>query len=226
MTMVVVIGKLAGVARLGAAKFSSMVSSNSSIRSFRSPVSLLSPTTKSSGLARFSSVADVAVVEGHGLNITPPDEITKEIAAGVQATTMMYIESGAGGQRLRAISADPDISLVTKWQRMMEAYLGTQVHVLTGFGYAPNEKGLALYNQQLGMFIQSSSPEDQEEVRVISRDTWRKVLSTTFHMDLDDFQELSIVDARNIMHQVSQKMQSEDVLKEISDLSAAFGEGK
>jgi hypothetical protein len=66
------------------------------------------------------------------------------MAFGIQSATRMYIEHGVGYQKLNEIAKDKgDVnSLVTRWQRMMEAFLGTQVHVIAGLGYAPSEQGL------------------------------------------------------------------------------------
>lgn len=76
--------------------------------------------------------------------IQPPSSINKEMAMGIQSSTKMYIKHGIGYQRLVDIAKDggETKTLVTRWQRMMEAFLGTQVHVIAGLGYSPNENGL------------------------------------------------------------------------------------
>lgn len=76
--------------------------------------------------------------------MNPPASINKEIALGIQNATKMYIEHGIGKQRLNDISRDngDPKTIVTRWQRMMETFLGTQVHVIAGLGYTPNETGL------------------------------------------------------------------------------------
>ena len=75
---------------------------------------------------------------------TPPTSINKEMALGIQNATKMYITHGVGFQRLDEISkASGDReTLVYRWQRMMEAFLGTQVHVIAGLGYSADESGL------------------------------------------------------------------------------------
>lgn len=74
----------------------------------------------------------------------PPNALTKDIAFGIQNATAMFINHGVGHQKLAEIGKESgDVeTLVSRWQRMMEAFLGTQVHVLAGLGYAPNEGGL------------------------------------------------------------------------------------
>lgn len=78
------------------------------------------------------------------LPIRPPFSLTKEMAVGIQNATELFIHHGVGMQRLQDIAKESGDSktLVHRWQRMMEAYLGTQVHVLSGVGYQPNESGL------------------------------------------------------------------------------------
>ncbi len=73
-----------------------------------------------------------------------PLSVNKEMAFGIQDATEMYVKHGISNQRLTQLSkesGDPK-TLVSRWQRMMEAFLGTQVHVLGGLGYTPDENGL------------------------------------------------------------------------------------
>ena len=157
---------------------------------------------------------------------TPPEDFNEEIAMGVQYATRMYMRHGIGKQRLVEISNDSSMPLINKWQKMMEAFLGTQVHVLAGLGYGPNEQGLGLYNHQLGTWLQDCDPDTQERMRTIGRDIWREVLCTAFDVKAEDLKEVSIVDARNMMHKVSQKMQEEDILKSIAKKCASIQPSK
>ena len=86
--------------------------------------------------------------------------------------------------------------------------------MLAGLGYSPDEQGIASYNQQLAHLMTTLDPDTQEIVRVKSRDTWRFVLSSAFDISLKEIEksELSIVDARNVMHKVSQKMMEKEIL--------------
>jgi len=74
----------------------------------------------------------------------PPSALNQEMAFGIQSSTKLFLDHGLGIQRLEELSKDAGNldTVVNRWQRMMEAYLGTQVHVLAGLGYAPNESGL------------------------------------------------------------------------------------
>lgn len=146
----------------------------------------------------------------------PPAAMNEEIAMGVQRATQMYMRHGIGKQRLDEINADNSLLLIQKWQKMIEAFLGTQIHVLAGLGYAPDENGMGLYNHQLGSWLNNSDPDTQERLRTIGRDVWREVLCTTFGVSVDEIKEVDIVEARNMMHKVSQKMQDESTLKLIA----------
>jgi hypothetical protein len=66
------------------------------------------------------------------------------MAFGIQNATELFVKHGVGMQKLKEIAKEPrdTNTLVHRWQRMMEAYLGSQVHVLAGLGYPPNENGL------------------------------------------------------------------------------------
>lgn len=151
---------------------------------------------------------------------SPPLSLNKEMAYGIQHATKMYVKLGVGNQRFNEIAKEGDDTrtLVTRWQRMMEAFLGTQVHVLAGLGYSPNEKGLHLYNQHVAMFMQTADPETQEELRINTRDVWRIVLSTSFNVSMEQIEnsEMTVVEARNAMHKVAQKMQDPAILESIS----------
>lgn len=103
---------------------------------------------------------------------------------------------------------------------MIQIYLQTQCAVIQLLGYSPDERGIALYTQHLARAMQLSSPETQEKLRAVSRDTYRIVLGGAFGMDLVEEQlskgELSIVDARNMMHKVSSRMQEDAVLEKVA----------
>lgn len=154
----------------------------------------------------------------------PPYSLTKEMAFGIQKSTELFVKHGVGMQKLKDIAKEPrdTNTLVQRWQRMMEAYLGSQVHVLAGLGYPPNENGLYLYNQQVAMFMQNTDPDTQEKLRIGSRDLWRTVLSTAFDISIEEISqsEMDIVQAREAMYKVSQKMQSKEILDKVADQCA------
>ena len=152
----------------------------------------------------------------------PPTALTAQAALGAQSAMQLFVEHGLGKRKLESIAGEKETtSLVDRWQKMVAAYLETQCHVIALLGYQPNEQGIALYTQHLNGALQLASPDIQEEIRVGGRDTYRMVLAAAFNLpDLLEDQkkkgELSVVDARNIMHKVSLRMQDPDVLEKVA----------
>jgi hypothetical protein len=146
----------------------------------------------------------------------PPAAMDEEIAMGIQRATQMYMRHGIGKQRLDEIYADSSMPFIARWQKMMESFLGTQVHILAGLGYSPDENGMGLYNHQLGTWLQNSDPDTQERMRTMGRDIWREVLCTTFRVKEEDLKDLDIVEARKMMYRVSEKMQDDTTLELIA----------
>mmetsp|Transcript_9260 Transcript_9260/g.11690 ORF Transcript_9260/g.11690 Transcript_9260/m.11690 type:complete len:295 (+) Transcript_9260:153-1037(+) len=184
----------------------------------------LSRRVKSTHLKTFNQQHNTSLrylsTNSQQLTSEPPSALNKDMAVGIQNATMMYIKHGIGKQRLAEIAKEggDEKTLVHRWQRMMETFLGTQVHVLAGLGYAPNETGLNLYNSHVAMFMQTSDPDTQENIRIGTRDVWRCVLSSTFNISMEEIEksEMTIAEARNAMHKVSLKMQSPETLEIIA----------
>lgn len=59
---------------------------------------------------------------------------------------------------------------------------------------------------------------------MLSRDLWREVLSKSFDMPMDtiDSEEISIVDARNVMYNVSQKIIQPSTLDKITEQTSSL----
>lgn len=134
----------------------------------------------------------------------------------------LFIEHGLGKQKLQQIALEKNNSpLVDRWQKMVATYLETQCHVISLLGYKPDEHGISMYTQQLSQALQMSQPEVQEQLRVAGRDTYRMVLAAAFDIptlmeEQEKSGELSVVDARNIMHKVSLRMQAPEVLEGVA----------
>jgi len=145
-----------------------------------------------------------------------PDAITADVAEAIQDTTLFYLRHGISNQRLIALSKDTETPLVMKWQRMMEIYLSTQVYVISGLGFSGDEQGLQAYTHKLADFIQNKCDDDERDMfKQVGAETWKELLATAFHLDTENLKEVSIVDARNIMHKVSSKMQEPNILMKI-----------
>jgi len=155
---------------------------------------------------------------------TPPTELNMEMAKGIQIANHLILKYGVGRQRLELLSKEPDSStpFVVKWQQMMEIYLGAQLHVVAALGYQTDEHGIMMYTQQLAQFVGTKcDPATQEEFRSKGRDTWREMLATAFDLDKDMIaekhqDELSIVDARNIVHKVASALIEPNILEEVA----------
>ena len=159
----------------------------------------------------------------------PPTELNLEMAKGIQTANHLILKYGVGRQRLKLLSKDNDMPLVIKWQRMMEVYLGAQLHVVAALGYSTDESGIMMYTQQLGQFVGTKCTQDQqEEFRTVGRETWREMLTIAFDLDEELCEkygnELSIVDARNIVHKVASRLIEPNILEEVAtQVSILFG---
>lgn len=153
---------------------------------------------------------------------TPPSELTMEMARGIQSANHLILKYGVGKQRLELLAKDTNIPLVVKWQRMMEIYLGAQLHVVAALGYQTDEQGIMMYTQQLAEFVGTKcDPSVQDEFRGTGRETWREMLVAAFDLDkamiAEKYEnELSIVDARNIVHRVASALIEPNVLEEVA----------
>jgi hypothetical protein len=155
---------------------------------------------------------------------TAPTELNMEMAQGIQTANHLILKYGVGRQRLELLCKESDstMPLVVKWQRMMEIYLGAQLHVVAALGYQTDEQGIMMYTQQLAQFIGTKcDPATQDEFRAKGRDTWRDMLATAFDLDSDMIaekygNELSIVDARNIVHKVASALIEPRILEEVA----------
>ncbi|GMH65006.1 hypothetical protein TrST_g9676 [Triparma strigata] len=158
--------------------------------------------------------------------VASPPNLTIPMIHQITSATSLLLSHGVPSNNLKNIAQLPGApaqSLVAKWQKMMETHLTAQVHILSGLGYPNSEQGISMYNQQLAQVMASSAPEDAEMLRVGSRDMWRLTLSSAFNLDLDPNNdgvilgrgEMNIVQARELMHAVSQSMSSSSFLDEI-----------
>jgi hypothetical protein len=150
----------------------------------------------------------------------PPRKLNFEMAEGIQNASLLILRHGVGSQRLKLLSESDDTPLVLKWQRMMEIYLGAQLHVVAALGYETNEQGIMMYTQHLAQFVSTCDPDTQEGFRKVGRDTWRGMLATAFDLDddlLEEYsEEMSIVDARNAVHKVASKLMEPAVLEAVA----------
>ena len=108
--------------------------------------------SRSASLSTTTDSSSIPPKAAPGQNqFNPPLTLTEEIAFGIQNATQLYIRHGLGMQRLKSIAekAGNSKTLVPRWQMMMESFIGTQLHVLAGMGYATDEKGLGTFLQNI-----------------------------------------------------------------------------
>jgi hypothetical protein len=150
-----------------------------------------------------------------------PNELSSAMAEGILDSTQFYIRHGISNQRLRALANQSEMPVMDKWQQMMEIYITTQLHVIAGLGYPATQDGLNLYAQHLHACLQSVTDEAMRQLFVeVRRDTWREIVAIVFDVPLSELPVLTIVEARNLMHQVSSKMMAPDTLLMIQQQTA------
>lgn len=180
--------------------------------------------SESCGAAQTSNrlFSSAAAISAATFEPKPPDHLTAEMAEGILDSTQFYARFGISNQRLRQLSEVPETSMtvIDKWQQMMEIYITTQLHVIAGIGYSPTQEGLTLYAQHLHRCIQSADATMKELFIEIRRDTWREIVATVFQLKVQDLPVLDIVQARNLMHKVSSKMIEPDTLLAIQSQTA------
>ena len=191
-------------------------SSSSSIRY------IVANNTSNGVIRSFSSLPPPPTATPPGIPLEPPTSLTPEAGLGAQDAMKLFIQHGLGKQKLRQIVAEKNnLPLVERWQKMIQTYLETQCHVISLLGYKPDETGIGLYSQHLTQAMQTSAPDVQEKLRVAGRDTYRMVLAGAFDIpnlleEQEKNGELSVVDARNIMHKVSLRMQEPEILEKVA----------
>jgi hypothetical protein len=150
-----------------------------------------------------------------------PYSLTADMAEGIANSTHFYIRYGTAKQRLRVLAANERMPVVTKWQKMMEVFLRTQLHVISGLGYNPDETGLQQYAQDLAKCMQGLEPTVHEALAETRRGTWRRLVATCFNIrDLGDIPVFSVVQARNFMHKIASKMIEPEVLLHVQNETA------
>ena len=129
--------------RRSASSASASASSASAARSRDTPPSktLPSPPTEEND----EGAVDPAVYDHLQFTLSPPDQLTVEMARGIAESTQFFLLHGLPYRRLQLLAQDKHMPVVTKWQKMLETFLSTQIHVLAGMGYGASEQGLSQY---------------------------------------------------------------------------------
>jgi len=147
----------------------------------------------------------------------PPAKLDADIAEGIATMTQFLLKHGAASQRIKVLAEDLKVPTIAKWQKMMQIFLTTQLHVLASLGYSADEKGLTQYASDLQAYMVGSDDTMQTLMMDSRRETWRTLVAQTFAIDPQEIPTLSIVDARNWMHKVASKMIEPVILQKIAD---------
>ncbi|KAL7579589.1 hypothetical protein ACA910_007955 [Epithemia clementina (nom. ined.)] len=145
--------------------------------------------------------------------VDPPEKLTPSMLQVINDCVDLYVQMGVSYQRLVTLSKQEKLTVVEKWQKMMEIYFTTQLQVISNLGYSPDEQGLQLYALHTKQFFDNLKDRAMEiHFKNARQIIWRKVVSTAFGFSVKDIPELTIVEARNHMHLVTSKMVSPDIL--------------
>jgi hypothetical protein len=157
---------------------------------------------------------------------SPPAQLTTAMAEGIGDATQFYVRHGISNQRLRAMSKDESMPIVVKWQKMMEVFLTTQVHVIAGLGYSADEQGLTQYANDLANCIKNTDDTMRDLFTEVRRDTWRELVATCFDLKVEDIKTMDIVEARSLMHKVSSRMIAPEILQKIQNKCAKIDDSE
>ena len=149
-------------------------------------------------------------------NVPAPERLTAEMLQTINDCMELYLSMGVAHYRLVQLSQQADggtMSVVERWQKMMEIFFTAQLHIISNLGYAMNEMGLQHYAKHTQDFFDNLSDETQEiHFKTARQEIWRKLVSTSFDFNIRDVPQLTVVEARNHMHLVTSKMCSPDIL--------------
>jgi len=110
-------------------------------------------------------------------------------------------------------------SLATRWQRMFDIYLTTQLHVIHPYGYAADQHGLQQFNMNVAQVMQSAGPETEtgKELLDAQKENWDLLLERAFGVVPDESTVIDLDTCRNIATSVSAKIQSDDFTSKIEE---------
>lgn len=123
--------------------------------------------------------------------------------------------------RLQARQADLEairassLPLVNKWQIFLSVILPLQLEVIEEFGLGSDQAALAHYNEQ---YLQQSLHD--EALRALNAQKWEYLLQHAF--GLEEFQEISLDQARSLAHDIVDAMGSESFLLEVDRVMNAL----
>lgn len=147
---------------------------------------------------------------------------------GILDTTLTLLETGIPSKELALVRQSSD-SIWSRWTTTLQAFVTTQLHVITMYGFTSDETGMKAYYEASHAASEVASPEQREEYSSVTAETWDYVLSTAF--GIRDVKPLGIKRVRYLATKISAALQdpafldSVDQLK-VSELDRIPDEGK
>jgi hypothetical protein len=139
--------------------------------------------------------------------------LNSEQATACFETVSTYLELSRASEMLKEIRSSSETqSLATRWQRMFDIYLTTQLHVIHPYGYAADQQGLQAFNMNVAQVMQSTGPESDmgKELLEAQKENWDLLLDRAFGVKADKAKAIDIETCRNIASSVAAKIQSDD----------------
>jgi hypothetical protein len=139
--------------------------------------------------------------------------LNSEQATACFETVSTYLELSRASEMLTEIRlSKSNQSLATRWQRMFDIYLTTQLHCIHPFGYSADQNGLQAFNMNVAQVMQSAGPETDtgKELLDAQKENWDLLLDRAFGVKADDSNVIDLETCRSIAISVASKIQSSD----------------
>lgn len=164
-----------------------------------------------------SSVQDDAE-DQHNSN----NKLTVDVACDISRLTSNEIvvkQKQDNDSPLMQLANDESLSLLTKWMKMMNIFCENKELIISNYGYAESDEGLAEYTQDYEELLDTMKDDDKQkqkqELEDMQNHTWASLVATCFNFDVSDVPALSLEEARNIMYKINTRMIEPGVLVEI-----------
>tara|TARA_B100000795_G_scaffold269458_1_gene258871 strand:- start:1538 stop:2308 length:771 start_codon:yes stop_codon:yes gene_type:complete len=144
--------------------------------------------------------------------------LNSEQATACFETVSTYLELSRANEMLKEIRlSQSKQSLATRWQRMFDIYLTTQLHVIHPYGYAADQNGLQQFNMNVAQVMQSAGSESEQGIELLEaqKENWDLLLDRAFGVVADDSNVIDLETCRNIAVNVSSKIRSDDFSSQI-----------
>lgn len=101
-----------------------------------------------------------------------------------------------------------EMPIMNRWQKFLEVLLPIQIDVIKTFGFAGDQSGLAMFNQQ---FMQSAV--EHPPLREINERKWRFLFEKAF--GLKKVRKISLEEARSLIQDIAAAMTSDAFLQQV-----------